>query len=146
MLTATPVQNDLKELYNLIGLIKPGQLGSYQTFKKRFMAAKRTPKNPAELRRILDQVMIRNRREEGEIRFTERIVHPLIVTLGPKEQEIYKRVTEFIKARGRRTGLGNMLPLITCLLYTSHPGDTWRKNVSKPPPPHLDSSLRALFL
>jgi len=113
MLTATPVQNDLKELYNLIGLIKPGQLGSYQTFKKRFMAAKRTPKNPAELRRILDQVMIRNRREEGEIRFTKRIVHPLIVTLGPKEQEIYKRVTEFIKARGRRTGLGNMLPLIT---------------------------------
>ena len=59
------------------------------------MAAKRTPKNHAELRRILDQVMIRNRREEGEIRFTERIVHPLIVTLGPKEQEIYKRVTEF---------------------------------------------------
>lgn len=46
MLTATPVQNDLKELYNLIGLIKPGQLGSYQTFKKRFMAAKRTPKTP----------------------------------------------------------------------------------------------------
>ena len=57
--------------------------------------------------------MIRNRLEEGEIRFTELIVHPLIVSLGPKEQEIYKRGTEFIKARGRRTGLGNMLPLIT---------------------------------
>ena len=113
MLTATPVQNDLKELYNLIGLIKPGQLGSYQSFKSRFMADKRTPKNPSELKTLLKEAMIRNRREEGQVRFTERIVHPIIVTLGPKEQEIYDRVTEFIKAQGRRSGLSNMLPLIT---------------------------------
>jgi SNF2 family DNA or RNA helicase len=113
MLTATPVQNDLKELYNLIGLIKPGQLGSYQSFKRRFMADKRTPKNPRELRQLLDQVMIRNRREEGTVRFTERIVHPIIVALGPREQEIYLRVSEFIKSRGRRAGPSSMLPLIT---------------------------------
>jgi SNF2 family DNA or RNA helicase len=113
MLTATPVQNDLKELYNLIGLIKPGQLGSYQSFKARFMEDKRTPKNPTELRKLLDQVMIRNRRDEGQVRFTARIVHPLVISLDPKEQDIYNRVTEFVKAQGRRTGLSNMLPLIT---------------------------------
>lgn len=113
MLTATPIQNDLKELYNLIGLIKPGQLGSYRSFKRKFVQDKRTPKNPKELKELLDQVMIRNRRDEGTVQFTKRIVHPIIVSLTPKEQEIYRRVTEFVKDSSRRSNLTNILPLIT---------------------------------
>ena len=113
MLTATPIQNDLKELYNLIGLIKPGQLGSYRSFKERFVEDKRTPKNPQELRKLLDQVMIRNRRDEGAVQFTKRLVHPIILSLTPREQEIYERVTHFVQTTGRRAGYTNILPLIT---------------------------------
>lgn len=113
MLTATPIQNDLKELYNLIGLIKPGQLGSYRSFKERFVEDKRTPKNPQELRALLDQVMIRNRRDEGTVQFTKRIVHPIVVSLTPKEQEIYQQVTQFVKDSSQRSELKNILPLIT---------------------------------
>jgi SNF2 family DNA or RNA helicase len=113
MLTATPIQNDLKELYNLIGLIKPGQLGSYRSFKSRFIQDKRTPKNPQELKELLSQVMVRNRRDEGTVQFTQRIVHPIIVSLTSKEHELYNRVTQFVRARGRRSGLQNILPLIT---------------------------------
>ena len=36
LLTATPLQNDLKELFNLITLLRPGQLGSYRSFKKTY--------------------------------------------------------------------------------------------------------------
>ena len=106
-------QNDLKELYNLIGLIKPGQLGSYRSFKSNFVKDKRTPKNPQQLKELLDQVMIRNKRNEGTVQFTKRIVHPIIVSLTPKEREIYERVTEFVKESSRHTGLANILPLIT---------------------------------
>lgn len=113
MLTATPIQNNLKELYNLIGLIKPGQLGGFRSFKTRFMQDKRTPKNPHELKALLNQVMIRNRREEGTVQFTKRIVHPMVVSLTPKEQEIYQQVTDFIKKSSQRTGVTNILPLIT---------------------------------
>lgn len=113
MLTATPIQNNLKELYNLIGLIKPGQLGGFSTFKSRFMKDKRTPKNPNELKELLSQVMIRNRREEGTVRFTKRIVHPVVVSLTPKEQDIYEQVTNFIKESSQRSGVTNILPLIT---------------------------------
>lgn len=113
MLTATPMQNDLKELYNLIGLIKPGQLGSYRSFKDRFVEDKRTPRNPQELRKLLDQVMIRNRRDQGTVQFTKRLVHPIIVSLTPKEQEIYDEVTEFVKSTSRRASWKNVLPLIT---------------------------------
>ena len=59
LLTATPLQNDLKELFNLISLLRPGQLGSYRTFRRNYMADKRTAKNPEELRSLLGRVMIR---------------------------------------------------------------------------------------
>lgn len=115
MLTATPVQNDLKELYNLISLLKPGQLGSYRSFKARFVQDKRTPKNPEELRKLLSQVLIRNKRGAGTVQFTKRIVHPIVVKLSPVEQDLYDRVSAYIKETGRRLGTAGklILPLIT---------------------------------
>lgn len=115
MLTATPVQNDLKELYNLITLLKPGQLGSYRSFRAKFMKDKRTPKNPGELRSLLSQVLIRHKRGAGTVQFTKRIVHPIVVRLSPIEQELYDQVTQFIKDAGRKAGLSGplILPLIT---------------------------------
>jgi len=38
LLTATPVQNDLDELFNLITLLRPGQLNTATEFRKRFVA------------------------------------------------------------------------------------------------------------
>jgi SNF2 family DNA or RNA helicase len=64
LLTATPVQNSLEELYNLVTLLQPGQLPSPQEFRKRFIDPKKPhqPREPEELRRLLAQVMIRNTR------------------------------------------------------------------------------------
>ena len=36
LLTATPIQNDIFELYYLISLLKPGHLGNYDTFQSAF--------------------------------------------------------------------------------------------------------------
>ena len=33
LLTATPIQNNVFELFNLISLLKPGHLGNYETFQ-----------------------------------------------------------------------------------------------------------------
>src|SRR5690606_18854305 len=44
LLTATPVQNDLKELFNLISILKPGQLGGQSDFDSEYVAGKRIPK------------------------------------------------------------------------------------------------------
>jgi len=115
MLTATPVQNDLKELYNLISLLKPGQLGSYRSFRSKFVKDKRTPKNPEELRKLLSQVLIRNKRGAGTVQFTKRIVHPVVVKLSPPEQELYDGISAFVKDVGRSaSSLSSViLPLIT---------------------------------
>lgn len=74
LLTATPVQNDLKELYNLINLLKPGQLGAQTNFQANFVMAKRMPKNEGVLQQELSKIMIRNRRGDGNVEFKKRIV------------------------------------------------------------------------
>jgi SNF2 family DNA or RNA helicase len=40
MLTATPVHNDLMELYNLITILRPGHLGTRRAFRRNFIASR----------------------------------------------------------------------------------------------------------
>jgi superfamily II DNA or RNA helicase len=74
LLTATPVQNSLEELYNLVTLLQPGQLPSPKEFRARFLDPKRPrqPREPEELRRLLGQVMIRNTRANAGINLPPR--------------------------------------------------------------------------
>ncbi|MGI6038128.1 MAG: DEAD/DEAH box helicase [Limnochordia bacterium] len=115
LLTATPVQNDLKELFNLINLLRPGQLGTYRQFKKNYVADKRKPKNTTQLRPLLDQIMIRNRRGSQGIKLPKRIVENYVVELTPPERELYDQVTDYVRNEfRRRLQWGqNPLPLIT---------------------------------
>jgi SNF2 family DNA or RNA helicase len=71
MLTATPVQNDLMELYSLITILAPGQLGTVLAFRRHFLDSydPRQPRNASSLRRLLNDVMIRNRRSKVNVQF-----------------------------------------------------------------------------
>ncbi|MBX6396538.1 MAG: DEAD/DEAH box helicase, partial [Alicyclobacillaceae bacterium] len=115
LLTATPIQNDLRELYNLITLLRPGQLGSFREFCRTFVEDKRTPKNPVRLRQTLGEVMIRNKRSEGNVEFTKRHVRQVLLHLSPEERAFYEAVTCFIRDeyRRRRDSAQNVLHLIT---------------------------------
>ncbi|HHW14831.1 MAG TPA: DEAD/DEAH box helicase [Firmicutes bacterium] len=118
MLTATPVQNDLRELYNLITLLRPGQLGTYREFCRRYAATPRQPKNAAELRSLLQTVMVRNRRGSETVRFTRRVLHSLPVELTPPEAALYRAITARLRTASRRARaegrpLVNVLPLLT---------------------------------
>ncbi|MBW7474330.1 DEAD/DEAH box helicase [Paenibacillus oenotherae] len=115
LLTATPVQNDLDELYNLITLLKPGQLGGQSDFAANFVVDKRVPKNEDQLQQALSTVMIRNRRGDGGIQFTKRIVKNIEMSLSPEEQALYDAVTSFVRERYDESGgdLSSMLSLVT---------------------------------
>ncbi|RRJ65167.1 DEAD/DEAH box helicase [Paenibacillus oralis] len=115
LLTATPVQNDLDELFNLITLLKPGQLGGQSEFAANFVVDKRLPKNEDQLRGELSKVMIRNRRADGELEFTKRIVRNIDVELSPEEKNLYNGVTSFVKDQYQAAGgdLNSMLSLVT---------------------------------
>ncbi len=115
LLTATPVQNDLSELYNLITLLKPGQLGVQNSFLANYVAHKRLPKNESLLQQELQKVMIRNRRSDGGVQFTKRFVKNITLALSKEEHELYEAVTRFVKQRyeDARGDIGSVLALVT---------------------------------
>jgi superfamily II DNA or RNA helicase len=101
MLTATPVENNLIELYNLITLLKPGLLATEAEFRKQFVnAAKpKAPKNPERLRALLAEVMVRNTRSAVDVRLPHRVAASVVVAPSAAEAELYERVSTFVAER-----------------------------------------------
>jgi SNF2 family DNA or RNA helicase len=98
MLTATPMQNNLKELYNMFTLLKPGLLGTYSQFQNKFMEDMRTPANREELQSLLQEVMVRNRKCDVDIKFPDRIVKNVSFKLSDDEMDLYNELEKFIRA------------------------------------------------
>jgi SNF2 family DNA or RNA helicase len=99
LLTATPVQNNLEELFNLVTLLEPGLLSTQRDFSRRFMdkGDKLTPKNVDELHTLLGEVMIRNRRSTVGLQFTRRFARTELVKLAPGEQALYDAVAAMVR-------------------------------------------------
>jgi SNF2 family DNA or RNA helicase len=99
-LTATPVQNKLDELYNLITVLKPGQLKTEREFRQQFVVRgdPRSPKNRGMLRELLADVMVRNTRAQVNIQLPRRRATTLRVQLTEEEQTFYVEVSNFVRA------------------------------------------------
>jgi SNF2 family DNA or RNA helicase len=113
MLTATPVENNLIELYNLITLLKPGLLATESEFRKLYVnAAKpKAPKNPEGLRALLAEVMVRNTRSAVDVRLPHRVAASVVVPPTAAEGELYERVSSFVAERFRPGGQAGALAL-----------------------------------
>jgi SNF2 family DNA or RNA helicase len=99
LLTATPFQNDLLELYNLLHLLKKGHLGTIKEFRKKFLHGgnKRYPLNPKDLKAKLEEVMLRRKRSETGINYKKRIPQIIPVEQTLEERKIYEKLTELLK-------------------------------------------------
>ncbi len=99
LLTATPIQNGLEDLYNLITLLKPGLLSTNSNFKKRFMDSKDKfkAKNISQLHGLVEEAMIRNRRSSIGIQFTKRFAKTVRITPSQEESAFYQEFTAFAK-------------------------------------------------
>ena len=100
ILTATPFQNDLIELYNLLNLLKKGHLGTIQSFRREYLdkGNKRKPLNHLKLKKKLQEVMVRRRRDETTVKYTKRIPRIISVELTPEEKEIYDLTCELVRS------------------------------------------------
>jgi superfamily II DNA or RNA helicase len=102
LLSATPVQNNLLELYNLITLLKPGLLSTEAAFKKEYVkrGSLRTPNHPDKLHRLLREVMIRNTRSLVDVKLPKRFATTLYVSPLPHEKEQYEQASRFCRDFG----------------------------------------------
>ncbi len=118
LLSATPVQNNLKELFNMVELIRPGHLGTWNNFAWRYLEEENSRtlrmENRDHLQDSLSQVIIRTTREEVKsyIGFTDRIpkTHTLVST--QQEQDLYSAATEYVRGLWDIDGCF-ILPLMT---------------------------------
>ncbi|MBI4493747.1 MAG: DEAD/DEAH box helicase [Chloroflexi bacterium] len=106
LLTATPVQNSLDELFNLITILKPGLLRTMRTFKKEFVTRgdPRLPRNRARLQELLADVMVRNTRSQVGVKLPRRRATTVHLALSPEERELYEAVTGFVRTEHPRVG------------------------------------------
>jgi len=93
LLTATPVQNSLEDLYNLVTLLQPGQLPTPKESRARFIDPKRPrqPREPEELRRLLGQVMIRNTRANAGVALPPRRAETVLFEPSPPKRGFWQQ-------------------------------------------------------
>jgi SNF2 family DNA or RNA helicase len=114
LLTATPVQNNLEELFNLVTLLEPGLLRTAKQFQRRFVDRrdKLTPCNLGELHELLGEVMVRNRRSTVGLQFTKRWARTDRVPPTPAERALYEDAAAFVRGHllgdGERPAIARM--------------------------------------
>ncbi len=128
LLTATPVQNDMRELYNLVTLTRPGTVGTFSQFRRDFLSGhdKRTPRNTPRLRNLLKAVMIRTRRSDTDLVFAPRKVETRWVAQTAAERALYRQVSEFVAeaVHGEHGGPGRP-HYFTLMVLQKEMGSSW---------------------
>ncbi len=98
LLTATPLQNSLLELYGLVSIIDEHTFGDIKSFRSQFLKTV-DGENYQDLRDRLKSVCIRNLRRQVQeyIRYTNRI--PLTIKFEPSddEQKLYEDVSDYLQ-------------------------------------------------
>jgi SNF2 family DNA or RNA helicase len=111
LLTATPIQNRVEEIFNLVSLLKPGHLGNLTNFEESFNAKERSLENDDHLKELVNKVMIRNRRGDTGIDWPKRHVKTVPIEFTKEEWDLYNAIHDYKK---QYSGLlGSQFSLIT---------------------------------
>lgn len=99
LLTATPVQNRLEDVFSLVSLVRAGQLSTLREFRRAFV--QRTEpllaRDPERLRSLLRDVMIRNRRATSGARFTRRYATTVRIEMSDEERRLYQEASALVR-------------------------------------------------
>ena len=102
LLSATPLQNNLIELFNLITLLKPGQLKTEKVFRQEYLMKGnlRKPSSRDKMRELLRDVMIRNTRSVIDLKLPRRFAATLRIEPSETERKIYQGLNNYLRKDG----------------------------------------------
>lgn len=112
LLTATPVENRLEDLFQLASLVSPGLLGNQREFRSRHGSSGGEPRNLAALRSAMRDVMVRHRRSEVALMLPRRLARTIPVKAGPDETGLYQAVSERVRREGRGASPSRAMALL----------------------------------
>ena len=106
MLTATPIQNRVWDLYSLIHLLTIAKghknpLGTDKEFKEKFIVSdskgrKFKPNMDAQFRALVKDYIVRTRREEAKLQFPDREVLTCRIDLTREETQVISLMSKFL--------------------------------------------------
>ena len=99
ILTGTPIQNHLGELWNLFQFINPGLLGQWSDFKARYMHGETDEGHREFLRDLVQPFILRRTKEEVLDELPEKIVYEQMVELSGEEMQVYEALRKYVEDR-----------------------------------------------
>ena len=97
VLTGTPVENSVRDIWSLMNFLMPGYLGTRADFKERFEQVIGNEKGGAEQRRLLQRLrpfILRRKKEAVAPELPEKIEQVSYCELHPEQREVYSRLLE----------------------------------------------------
>jgi SNF2 family DNA or RNA helicase len=103
LLTATPFENRIDDLFQLVNLVRPGLLGTPATFRRRYSAVELGATGDAReaLQRSLRDVMVRHRRSEVALMLPRRLAETFSIPPSPDEAALYRAVGDRVREAAR---------------------------------------------
>lgn len=94
LLTATPVQNRLIEIFNLISILKPGHLGNYDDFIDKYGKDRNQLKRDDLLKQLVQQVMVRHTRKNTDAGTSsiKRHIQTIWIDFSEEEKKVYQQL------------------------------------------------------
>lgn len=96
LLTATPIQNRVSELFNLVSILKPGYLGNYADFRAKYGKDEEILEQSL-LQQLIRKVMVRNSRKDTILDNIKRHVHNIWIDLKEEEKEAYQALKDYLQ-------------------------------------------------
>ncbi|MET3684290.1 SNF2 family DNA or RNA helicase [Alkalibacillus flavidus] len=88
LLTATPIQNSLDDIYHLMTIVRPGLLGDRRLFKQRV-----NDDQDKDIQSIVRQSMIRTRKKDITTQWGERHISTEQISFTEDEQHVYEELS-----------------------------------------------------
>jgi len=124
ILTGTPMENSVLDLWSLFDFLMPGYLGSAEDFRERYeipIMRDRNAKVQARLSRRLRPFVLRRRKKDVAADLPERIEQVTFCELNPEQRTIYQQVLaagrrEVLDAVNAQGLVGSRMIVLTALL------------------------------
>jgi SNF2 family DNA or RNA helicase len=112
LLTATPIENRLSDLFALVSLLRPGLLGSAREFRRRHGSGDgAAARNVASLQLALRELMVRHRRSQISVMLPRRLAETIRVAPTPEEAALYAAISARVRDQARNATAAGVFAL-----------------------------------
>lgn len=113
ILTGTPIENNLLELWCLFDFIMPGYIYSKEEFSSRFMS--KNTDNMDELKSLISPYILRRTKSDVALELPEKKEDTFLVTLTEDQDALYKAYITNVKNKIKNDEINNSITLLSYL-------------------------------